>query len=603
MSKSQSKNKPDFSGHVQPRAASEEHAEPKKKNTALLLGLAIFCLLIFTVTGPMTAVFRQLMAPSAGDVATLVLPSGPSAITFDDYRQANLLMDTQAYLFTGRRAKVEDEEILAYATLRKLAEEMDVFVTDQDLQTQIQIMMQIRQISDYRQLWRTHGYGNAVAFEDSLRDLLKVSMVQRMLSVGAGSVSDADVIERWEKDFEELQLEYVVFRGEDFVDAAAALLPTDEELAVFYEGGLSYNQKAELEKDEMLAFDALVVSADALMTDAVKAWAAQDPPSDDALQGFYEMRRFELYMRDQEDPDYDETDPIKPFEEIRDQVTEHYRLNAAVLALAAELGQRAKDGEEVDLAAYAAEKGVELVRIDEPVPAPELADLPRVGNPGLRQLVYAEADQWSGRALIQDDLAVIAKPTQQVLRELPELDEVRDSVVDYWRESRQSELAAEAATKFLDALPKPDGHAEGQPFSLEADAFAAAAQAAEVEPQLLDWISRRIRPAADPRWDADERLLPWLRNQIGMNLDEHFEGDVIGPMENTFVQAHVVARLAGKRAPDSAQIWPGEMKAARAAAQQQAMQSFRTEQLSYEGLAQAYQIEKVLIEEDGVNEG
>jgi hypothetical protein len=592
---SQSKKKPDFSGHVQPRAAAEENVEPKKKNTALLLGLAIFCLLIFTVTGPMTAVFRQMMAPSAGDVATLVLPSGEASITVDDYRQAQMLMDTQAYLFTGRRAKVEEEDVLAYATLRKLAEEMDVYVTDEDLQFQIRLMMQIRQIQDYRQLWRSHGYGTAVAFEASLRDLLKVNTVQSLLAAGAGVVTDADAVEQWEKDFEELKLDYVAFRAEDFAEAAAGLEPTEEELQTFYDEGLDFSQRAELENDEMLAFDALVVSADALLTDAVKAWAPQEEPSEDSLLGFWEMRRYELYMRSPEDPDYDDTNPIQPFEEVRDQVVEHYRLNAAALLLAAELGEKAQAGEEVDLAAFAAEKGVELVEVTEPVPAPELQDIPRIGNAGLRQLIFAEEGAWSGRAILVDDLAYVARPTTQVLRALPELAEVRDSVVDYWRESRQGDLAAEAAQAFQEAL-RPEGWTEGSPLTLDAEAFTAAAVAAGREVATLDWVARRVRPAADPKWDKDDRLSPWLRNQAGLALDDSFEGDVRGPLENSFASAHVVYRLAGKRAPDSAQIWPGEMEAARRAAQSQAVQAFRTGQLSYEGLAQAYEIEKVLPE-------
>ena len=590
MSKSQSKNKPDFSAHVQPRGGAEEGA-PKKKNTVLLLGLAIFCLLIFTVTGPMTAVFRQLMAPSDGAVATLVLPSGEDSISVEDYRQANMLMNAQSRLISNQRSNADENEVLAYAALRKLADEMEVYVTDQDLQMNIQMILQMRQVGldQYRQFWRNQGYATARDFEENLRNLLRVSMVERLLASGAGVVTDADAIERWAKDNEELRLEFLSFRGEDFADAAAALEPTEEELAAFYADGLSFVQKSELENEERLAFDALVVSAEALMTDAVKAWTSPDEPAEEDLAGFYDMRKFELYLRDQDDPEYDAS-PIKPLEEVRAQVVEHYRLNDAALRLASSLTA------ETDLEAFAAEKGVELVRYPEPVAAAELAELPRIGHAGLRQLIFGvvEQDAWYGRALIGDSLAYIARPTIQVQRSLPELAEVRDSVVEYWRESRQDELAAEAAAAFVAGLPKPADHVEGDPVNMTAEAFGAAAAAAGRVIQVQDWISRRARPAADPKWGTEEKVRPGLRSQVGFKLETTFDGDVLGPLENNYAQASVVVRLAGRRPPDSEKIWPGELAAARRAAQNQAMQSFRTEQLSYEGLAQSYQIVKVL---------
>ncbi len=595
MSKKQSKKKPDFSGHVQPRAAAEEHAEPKKKNTALLLGLAIFCLLIFTVTGPMTAVFRQLMAPSEGNVATLVLPSGEAAITIDDYREANALMKAQARLM-GRRGNASEDEVLAYATLRKLAEELEVFVPDQELQGSIRMMLQMNQMGpeQYRQFWRGQGYGSAFAFEENLRNLLRVGMVERLLASGAGVITDADAIEQWEEDYEEIRLEFLSFRSEDFAEAAAALEPTEEELAAFFPDSLSYQQKNELEVEEQLAFDALVVSAEALMTDAVKAWASQDEPSEDDLSGFYDMRKFELYLRDPGDPDYD-LNPTLPLEDIRALVIEHYRLNDAALRLAAELTA------DTDLEAYAAEKGVELIRYPEPVAASELPELPRIGNAGLRQLIFGATpvNEWDGRALVGEGLAYIARPTQQIQRALPELAEIRDSVVDYWREQRQGELAAEAAEAFVAGLPKGEDHVEGDPVNLDGEAFGAVAAASGRVIEVQDWIARRVRPAADPKWDTEEKIRPWLRNQVGQQLDTVFDGDVLGPLDNSFAQAQVVVRLVGRRAPDSSKIWPGELTSARRMAQSQALQSFRTEQLSYEGLAQSYQIEKVVPEVEG----
>lgn len=587
MSNQSSKSKPDFSAHVKPRAEAAAAAEPKQKNRLVLLILAIACLVIFSVTGEMATVFRRIMRPSGGDLATLVLPTGKQgSITLDDYRVAKQQIEATTWLFGRGGGDPSEEEVFSYATLRKLADHFEIFVTDQELAGQIEYLLQATQTRDFRQLWRDrYQYPSAYDFTESLRDLTRVWKVQQLLAAGAGAVTDAAALARWSQDFQELRYEFVVFAADDFAGEAAALAPSEEELAAFFPDGLSLTQRAALEREDRVAFEALVLSADALGTAAVQAWAPSGEASEEGLRGFYDLNRFRLYLRDPEDPAFG-AEPCLPFDEIRERVAVDHRLDLAIQ----ELARRAVDAG--DLEAFAAERGVEWIRYPDPVAVSELEDLPRIGHSSLAQLAHAELGKWSDLPSLHDDLAVLARPTAQVARELPPLAEVRDSVIDSWRESRQGELAAQAAQAFVDGLPRSAEAAAGDPVRLEGDGFARAAGSAGLVIQVQDWIAGRPRPTTDPVWGKDEKIRPWLRSQLGQKVAVSADDEVIGPLDNTFARSHVVARLIGRRPADTATIWPMELAQARNNARNQAQRDFFEQQLSYEGLAQAYQIEK-----------
>ena len=592
MSKSKSSKKTSHSkAHAAP---AEPPAEGKHdgRNRWVLIGLAIFCLLIFTVTGPMTAVFASWFGGGPANVAKLVLPSGADEISFQDYDQARNYLSWERRILGGSR-DMDDEQIIAYATKRKLADELEILVSDQELRDYLSLLVQISR-RDYESLWRGTGLNSALGFESLMRELLRVRKVEELL-LSASVPTDEEVLEEWRKDYQEMRVEYLVFDAEEFEEAAAAEEPEEEALQEFYDSGLNFSQRNELENEERVAFEALVVSAEALETEAVQAWAPQEEPTEEGLDGFYNFRRFSLYRRpepeDGEEPDL-ELGPTLTKEELGDRLTRDFRLSQAALALLNEAG----DAE--DLAAFAAEKGVELVVEAEPVAASQLPELPRIGAPELRQVVRSELDQFLGQALLADGIAYIVRPTEQIERSMPPLEEVRESVVDYWREKRRYELALEAAEAFVDDVPLPEGAVEGDAKTLDSEEFASrAAAAAEGQIQVLDWISRRVRPTVDPKWGTEERLPPWLRTQVGNQLPDTVDGELLGPLEYAAGSQVIVARVDGRREPDASKIWPGELNAARQRMRSVAQNRFREEQLSYEGLARAYQIEKNLLPE------
>ncbi|TAH38944.1 MAG: hypothetical protein EYC70_03250 [Planctomycetota bacterium] len=587
MSRKDSTNPVRVDPHPVRHESQTEREKRKKRQRTLLVLVFIFCLVTFTVTSAMSQVFGRWWQWIRGGppvVARLELPSGPAKIEPEEYRAALWL--------TGDR-DATDADIIAMAVLRRLADEYSVIVTDQELIQRIDLLLRIYQIP-YEQLWRSSfgGFGRPTDFEEHLREVMRVEKVAGLLSKSA-VVTAPEAVAEWARRREELRADYATWEGKDFLEAARQETPTDEQLAAFYESGLTPLQRSQLEREEALQFDALVLSSDALGTEAVQAWAAAEEPTEAQLTDFYERQKYMLYSRplpaEGEEPPADWT-PIRPREEVGEQLARDYRLYAAAEKLQSQAAGAA------DLAAFAAEKGVELVPQGEFTALSELADLPRIGTPNLRSLYFLEPGQWGRSPLLSGDLAYVARLAQKRERELPALAEIRDSVVDYWHEQRADELAKAAAEAFVAGLPRPDGAAAGDPVVLDEAAFGAAVAASNRPVQVLDWISRIARPTTDPKWDREERLRPWLRDQIGSRLDEYEDGRVLTPLHLTEPSIHVVARVAGRRPLDPARLWPGELELARREGLAEAQRRFQEEQLSYAGLSRAFLIERELAE-------
>jgi hypothetical protein len=191
------------------------------------------------------------------------------------------------------------------------------------------------------------------------------------------------------------------------------------------------------------------------------------------------------------------------------------------------------------------------------------------------------------KAFLVGDVAFLVRPTESSARAMPPLEEIEESVKDYWREGQRGTLAREAAEAFVASLPQPE--VEGDPVLMAQDAFGQEVTKVSGKVQALDWIARQPRPVVDPIW-GDDSIRPWLRSTVGAVLEDYSDGEVLGPFEQGIGGLFVVARLVGTRDADATKIWPSEIEAAKNRAKQEAMTRFRTDQLSYEGLSRSYSI-------------
>lgn len=564
--------------------------ENRFKRPALIL-LAVICLVIFSVTGAMYTTLAEWFGGGTQPVATLELPSGEAEISNSEYQTANTYLHHEGRIFQTR-GRADTEEIVAYATMRKLADEMGVAVSTQELRDALMQLAQRLRVQP-PDLWRQLGYSNAIQFQETARELLRVNRVQRTLAASAAPTTE-EVLDWFENNYQEFRLEYAVWKAEDFEEEAAAEEPDEETLTTFFESELTPAQARELETEEEVSFDLVVLTHDALESEAVQAWYAEEPePTEDDLAGFYDFHRFDIYLREVPE-EGEEVDPDQGAslsrEELGDRIVLDYKVNDAVTKVFKELA--AADDPE----AFAGERGLEFLSFEE-IPRSELGDLDRVGSPGLDGMFRASIEDWMATPyLTRNGLAYVMRPRAVSERDLPELEEIREEVVELWRDKRQGEIAGEKAEAFVEALTVPEDYVEGDPKTMQAEAFGQAVADTGREVRTLDWISAVPRPFADPQWGEDDRaFLSWLRGLVGRGpessrngLDDYLDDQIIGPLENPGLETFVVARLVGRRPADRGRIWPGEMRNARLSAEREALQQFYTEQLTFEGLARSY---------------
>lgn len=553
-----------------------------------ILAVTIFCLLIFSVTGPMAEVFDRWFRGGPALRGTVELPSGSVEIDQEDFTRAAVMMDWEERLL-GRPTFPDDdtESVLAYATLMMLADEMEVSITDGQIQAQLAPFAQAG-AEAYRNFYRSYRFPSAKAFEDQMRALMRVQAVIALLSTGAVA-SEAEALDQWREDNEEMDVAYTVFFPANFAAEAALLEPTEEEVQELYDGGLTPIQRADLEVEQAIAFEVVMLVPTDLENEAVQAWFQAEEPTEESLDGFYNSNKFSLYRRPEPEDEKEQDPGLGLFlekEELGDRLRRDYLLNKAINELAFDLPTAE------DPAAFAAERGATFVAYEEMVPLSELVDLEDIGDISLRRLFQGEDGIWMPNPVQLEDRALLIRPTTRRDRALPPMEEIRDDLVELWREARQSELAMEAAQSFVYALPRPEGALEGDPAILSAEEFAGAASAAGQAVEEMGWVTRRARPTIDPAWPVDATVLRGLRSRVGMSLQDLLDGEVIGP-EDFGEDGIAVAHLRGRRLPTLESMWPGERERAVTMGQFAYRQRFMMDLVSFEGLARSYGLRKV----------
>jgi hypothetical protein len=576
----------------QHEAVHTDTMSPLKRWT--IIGIAVFCLLIFSVTTAMSTVLKGLFSDGPPVKATLQLPSGPRAINLNDYRSAVLLKKFAAVLgLDPYNGEDGEEEVLSYATLMLLSEDLDLMITTQQIQGFLAPIAQTA--GQYKQLYRSslfpQRFSTAQQFESQVARALRVFTMVDLLK-SSEVPTEAMVFESWAKDYEEMDVEYTVWHTSQFEQAAVALEPSEEELNTYFEEELSAFDRVKLEIPQAVTFETVLLSAAALETDAVKAWFTPTEPTEEELNGFYQINKQRLYVRpeleDGQKPD-PEQDRLLSLEELGDSVRTDYLLNQAM----GQLGLDLMNAE--DVAAFAAERGAEYLVHDQMVEPSELMDIERIGNLQLNILFQSESGTWSSRPLVKRDLSYYVRTLEKRERSMPELAEIRDDVVALWRSARQITLAEEAADAFVAALPRGEDYVEGDPVSVSNEVFANAVAESGRAIEQMGWVSRRPRRTVDPLWPTDATILRGLRSRIGFDLENLVDGQIVGP-ENFGEDGIAVAHLKGRRPVDAATMWPSELTNARARAGQAASAAFVADQLSFEGLATSYGLTKVIEE-------
>lgn len=554
----------------------------------LLMGIAIFCLLIFSVTGPMADTLgRWLFSGGSQVYATMRLPDGSRhEISIQDYNEALTIQQFRTRLFRANE-DVSEERTLYWAAVDALADAYELVVSPAEILAFVEPVVRGSQ-ANYEAFYRSLGYRHAQPFEAMLARLLRLSKMEDLLAAAA-VVSEDEVIAEWQDLYREIRFSYAVWSAAEFAEAAAELQPSEEDLAAFFPDKLDPVQRLEVEREEAVSVSLLVVDAEAAGSEGVQRLIGSDfEPSQAALEEFYNSRSLSLYRR--QDPAPDQS-AVLSLEEVGDRLLRDFRIHTALKQAYLSLVGGA------DPVAFAAEHGLRVQDFAEPLPLSGIEDLPEFGSFQLRAAFSGTPGTWMDNpVLLPSGLGYLMKPLEVRKREMPPLEEVREKVVGFWRLGEQQRLAREAAEEFIASLPKSEDWVEGDPPVTAEEAFAQALDAERRARHSFEWLPRTPRPTSDPLEVLESGQIRRVRSVLSARLDDLVDGQVVGP-EDFGADGVIVAHLSGRRAPDPAAIWPAETVRARALAGQKVAQSFRADQLSFEGFAKAWELTKVLVAE------
>ncbi|MEZ5989981.1 MAG: hypothetical protein R3F30_12810 [Planctomycetota bacterium] len=228
----------------------------------LLIGVAIFCLLVFSVSPAVTTFFTHLFV--SDQLGSIELPDGRIVgITLEDNDYGIRLsrLDEQCRLTmqgapgspapfallsastTGDEAK--RERVDAYKVLRRVAVEAGIDVAEQDIVAAREygrkVVMQIEpslKAEDYTPMFfaRSLGVTNLTDLDNILREALRITAYIQLELEGGLDVGDAALADVVAKERKLAKLSYMRFPTKEKIEEAKLGPPSDAELLTWVEG-------------------------------------------------------------------------------------------------------------------------------------------------------------------------------------------------------------------------------------------------------------------------------------------------------------------------------------------------------------------------------
>ncbi|MGH7150343.1 MAG: hypothetical protein ACREIU_06585, partial [Planctomycetota bacterium] len=195
----------------------------------ILIGVTLFVLLTFSITGTVIDAFRSKADPG---IATFTLPSGTAVAidraTFQDYASGCSMTVGQ---LPFRRTRLNEEEVFRFIVLHRLALEAGLDVSQESVNEFLQswpLGMGLRTRERYDQFLRSFRIRPRV-YEEFVRRYL---VVDRFLAFAASVWAipgPSDIEAAWKKDHARFTLEVVPFPSDARMEEASRLLAKDEE--------------------------------------------------------------------------------------------------------------------------------------------------------------------------------------------------------------------------------------------------------------------------------------------------------------------------------------------------------------------------------------
>jgi hypothetical protein len=552
----------------------------------LTLGLTLFVLVIFTVGDQLMTTMGQ--RPSAEDYVSWVHPTeGPQSVSVPKFMEAKRALDEFSYAATGGRMSEEDASDggVAYQLItERIAQEAGVEVPDVELGRAI---LEGEPALGMRGFLNRDTYLASLeamevspqAFEATLRRVMRVRRYEMLVATSLSQPLPADIEKVWKEQHQEYAFELAGVAPADVRAEAEASLPDDEGLKAWYEG-LNEGDKARLFLEQFLP----VRTSAELVSWTIGPQAPQalldryprpETPTLEELTSMYHARFGTVrFPQTQEEPpaapegEQAPTPPppaARPLEEVREQAAVEAQVHAALDALLRDVRSKAQAGETIDLAALAAELGLEHEN-DGTQRSNEEWNTDK-GSAVRDMVALAQPGQFALTTAVDAERITIVRAVERKASEAPPFETVAEVAATKWVDERAKTLAEEkleALREKLDAVAtKPEPAADAKETDpppapvVDAETFAREVEAAGLKIVQQEWFDPAQTVADMDALPEAERFLRFS-HYPGAELFSLSEGAYLGPLPSAQDERQWLVRSTGKRDPAEMDIRPSD---------------------------------------------
>ena len=494
-------------------------------------------------------------------------------LAYRDFSQA-FQVDFLVYSSLGVTEKFDARGTARLLVLDQLAQDAGLVVTDSDLRDHLKSYLDTLRMpfDDYRRRVQQFGF-DVAKVEETIRRALRIGRFLEISGYAAAVPDPAEIEKMWEREHVEFAFEYAALTPADMKETARVALPDEAGLRAWFDG-LDEVAKKELETPEKRRADfAIFKSIEETPAAALVAAFPPEPPAegqpppsaDELAQDYYNRvfhRRFVKFVDDapeghvHHDHDKPKRTEFQPFEEVKERCLAEAPVYFALQRWLQALQGRKAAGETIDLAAEAAQYGLQFRALEKPLTREELTADPELDDSQIASAVFEAAPDGGFHfvPVATKNALVISRAIERVEPVLPPFEEIQDKVVEKWIEPKAEELALsrlqsvwigfeefEPPVKEDELMPpEPEGKVHRH---ATADQFQQGLANAMLTVQKRDFLDRGAPADSDPLFEEPAHKYLVTR----FDLYQMDEGEVAEPQMARDKSAAYIVRVAGRR--------------------------------------------------------
>ncbi len=288
----------------------------------LIIGVAIFCLLVFSISAPVMGFFTQLFISNR--LGSIVMPNGEKiAIEIEDSALAQSLSNLQLqggsalapFAWLSNSAAIgQGEHVKAVMILRRAAIAAGIDVSDDDVSQAIEVGKKLRlqanpelKAEDFNPL---HYLGprsrvtSVAELELLVREAIRISNYVYLEIMGGMEAGDAVLSEFVRKDRETLLLSYASWATKPLIEEYKKKPPSDKDLLEWVANLEDAERKRPLVDDVHVAWNLVYADYKQLDPKPLSAWIKDMAPIGDAeVEQYYDQNKDQLYIKEVKAPD------------------------------------------------------------------------------------------------------------------------------------------------------------------------------------------------------------------------------------------------------------------------------------------------------------